>query len=284
MKRLLLVLAVVLLAGCSAQAPVATRTPGLFFVGASAGSASGFSAATGVRPNVVEHYIQPSSAFSPGFAGAAIPLIEIMPFSVSLKSFTGGQEDGWLRTYARAVAAYRKPVILGFAPEMNGYWYSWDSRYVTPAAYIAAWRHVVKVFRTAGALNVKWLWTVNVETFGSGSTPHVGSPVPWWPGASWVTWIGIDGYYYLPTQDYTDVFADTLASIRPLGKPVLIAETGVAPAAGKSSKIPGLFAGAKSDGLIGLVWFDLRAKRDWRLDDDPAAIAAFQKAVKEYRG
>src|SRR5580698_2353710 len=126
------------MAGCSAQAPVATRTPGLFIVGASSGSASGFAAATGVKPNVVEHYIQPSSAFSPGFAGAAIPLIEIMPFSVSLKSFTEGQEDGWLRTYALAVAAYRKPVILGFAPEMNGYWYSWDSRYVTPAAYIAA--------------------------------------------------------------------------------------------------------------------------------------------------
>ncbi len=58
--------------------------------------------------------------------------------------------------------AYRHPVILSFGHEMNGYWYSWGYRHTSPAMFVAAWRHIVTLFRAAGARNVTWLWTVNV--------------------------------------------------------------------------------------------------------------------------
>ena len=70
-------------------------------------------------------------------------------------------------------------------------------------------------------------------------------------------------------------------------KPVLISETAVGPKAG-ASKISGLLAGVKADHLLGLVWFDQaqhdgRYHQDWRLEDDPAALAEFRAAVKNYK-
>jgi hypothetical protein len=291
-KRTLIIILIALLAcGCSAH--VATRTAvaakpdtSRFLIGAAAPSAAQFRQATGVQPDIVEHYARTGAAFSVNFAAGAIPLIQLMPYDVSLASIANGDEDDWLRSYARAAAAYQRPVILGFAPEMNGSWYPWGDTHVSPAGYIAAWRHVVSVFRSQNALNVTWLWTVNVAIIASGSSPSngVGAATPWWPGAAWVDWAGVDGYFYRSSQSFGIVFGNTLGQIRAFTpKPVLISETAVAPAAGKAAKIPGLFAGAYAAGMAGLVWFDLPGNRDWQLDEDQAALAAFRAAVARYR-
>ena len=292
MKRTLIIILIALLAcGCSAHVPTRTAVAAKpdtsrFLIGAAAPSTAQFQQATGVQPDIVEHYARTGTEFSANFAASAIPLIQLMPYHVSLASIANGEEDDWLRSYARAVAGYQRPVILGFAPEMNGSWYPWGDTHVSPAGYIAAWRHVVTVFRGQGALNVTWLWTVSVAIIASGNSPSngVGAATPWWPGAAWVDWAGIDGYFYRSSETFGIVFSNTLSQIRALtSKPELISETAVAPAAGKAAKIPGLFAGAYSAGVAGLVWFDLPGNRDWRLDEDQAALAAFRAAVARYR-
>ena len=291
MKRALISTFIALLAcGCSAH--VAARTAvaakpdtSRFLIGASASSAAQFQQATGVQPDIVEHYARPGAAFSAHFAAGAIPLIQLMPYDVSLAAIANGGEDDWLRSYARAVAGYQRPVILGFAPEMNGSWYSWGDTHTSPAEYIAAWRHVVTVFRGQGALNVTWLWTVNVAIVATGDNPSngVAAVTPWWPGNAWVDWAGVDGYFYRSSETFDIVFGNTLGQIRALTpKPVLISETAAAPAAGKAAKIPGLFAGAYAAGMIGLVWFDLPGNRAWALDGDQSALAAFRAAAARY--
>ena len=78
------------------------------------------------------------------------------------------------------ISGARTPVILSFGAEMNGSWYSWGSGHTRPNVFVAAWRHVVSVFRQAGAHNVRWLWTVN-------STNATAAPLKrWWPGNSYV--------------------------------------------------------------------------------------------------
>ena len=267
------------LSACS----VSVRPGQKLTIGAAASSAGAFTAATGVTPGIFEHYIQFGDPFTANFAGPATPFIQIEPRNTTLTSITASREDGWLRAYARAVAVYHKPVILGFAPEMNGDWYSWGYRHASPAAYIAAWRHVMSVFRAAGARNVTWIWTVSAAISGS-STPsmQVSSSIrQWWPGSQWVKLVGMDGYYYLPSQDFAGVFGATLTRVHALtSQPVLISETAVAPAAGQAAKIPGLFIGARAAGVIGLVWFDLHGRRDWRLQTT-SALAAFRQAAKE---
>lgn len=270
------------LAGCTVargpapSAPAPAATPRGFIIGAADSSYQAFLSSAGVAPAVVEHYIHPFGALPTSFAGPAEPLVQIEPRHAPLPAVAAGKYDGWLRELAAQARAYGKPVILGFAPEMNGPWYAWGYKHVTPAVYVAAWRHVVTVFRQAGASNVTWLWTVNV------ASPGVSAPAEWWPGAGWAGMTGIDGYFDTAGETYASRIAPTVAAVREFWDgPVILSETSAAPAAGQAAKIADLFAGASADRLAGVVWFDLEGNQDWELKSR-AALAAFRAAVKEY--
>jgi hypothetical protein len=128
---------------------------------------------------------------------------------------------------------------------------------------------------------VTWMWTVNIID----SSPYIPNPGPWWPGSSYVNWVGIDGYYYLPSEMFAEVFSPTIVAVRALtGDPILIAETGAPPSVGQPAKINDLFAGVRTYGLLGLLWFDKNAQgRAWRIDS-PAAFTAFGQDVKKFMG
>jgi mannan endo-1,4-beta-mannosidase len=243
-----------------------------------------FTSATGIRPRVVVYYSAWLEPFQAGFAAAAarhgaVPLVQIEPTHVSLAAIASGQYDSYLGAYAADVRGYRRPVILSFGHEMNGPWYPWGHGHTSPAVFVAAWRHIVTLFRAHGADNVTWLWTINVLD----TSRRVVPPAPWWPGQSYVTWVGIDGYYYNSAATFGGLFGPAIAAARALTRdPILISETGVAPAADQATRIPNLFAGVRADRLLGLVWFDADGSRDWRLSNATAA-AAFGRAAQAYR-
>ena len=62
----------------------------------------------------------------------------------------------------------------------------------TPEDYVSAWRHVVTIFRDAGATNVLWVWSPNVDC--GGRCPFEA----FYPGDAWVDWVALDGYNYGP--------------------------------------------------------------------------------------
>jgi hypothetical protein len=126
---------------------------------------------------------------------------------------------------------------------------------------------------------VTWLWTVNIIH----ASRNIPNPAPWWPGKSYVTWVGIDGYYYSSAWKFAPLFGPTIFAVRRLtDEPIFIAETGAAPATGQSAKIADLFAGVRLYGLLGFVWFDASHTLDWRLST-PAAIAAFRRGARAYQ-
>ena len=211
----------------------------------------------------------------------AVTFVELNPGQASMAAVASGRYDSELRTFARQVRAFGHPVILSFAPEANGDWYQWGYGHTSPTTWVAAWRHVVTVFRQQHAANVTWMWVMNV------AFPHSGPVSAYWPGAAYVGIVGIDGYYTGPSDTFSSVFGTIISQVRKLtSKPVMISETAVGPEFGVS-KIPGLFAGVKADHLLGLVWFDQTQDdgvnhQDWRLEDHPAALATFRAAVKQY--
>jgi mannan endo-1,4-beta-mannosidase len=247
-----------------------------------------FGAATGVRPNIALYYSGWYEKFQTAFAtlakeNGAVPFIQIEPRGVQFTAIANGTYDAYLEGFATEVADYGaktgQGVIIGFAHEMNGYWYPWGYRHVTPASFVAAWRHIVNVFRQQGADNVTWLWTVNIIDPARG----IRSPAPWWPGDSYVTWVGIDGYYLKPSWTFASLFGPTIKAVRALTlDPILISETGAAPAIGQPAKITDLFAGTRSYGLLGFVWFNASGTQDWRLRG-PAALTAFREGARTYR-
>jgi len=205
----------------------------------------------------------------------SVPMVQIDPTDVSLTAIAAGRDDAYLRKYARAVRAYQHPVILSFGHEMNAPWYSWGYLHASPVAFVAAWRHIVTLFRALGARNVTWLWTVNiVNNTQDGAIP---SPAAWWPGSSYVDWVGIDGYYLQSNWQFVPLFGPTIANVRALTQdPILIAETGVVPNAGQPAKIADVFAGIHAYGLLGLVWYDStdKTRQDFSITS-AAALTAF---------
>jgi hypothetical protein len=213
-------------------------------------------------------------------AHGVLPMVQIEPTGISLRAIASGKYDGYLTSYAEAVRDYGRPVILSFGHEMNGSWYSWSNGHSSPSAYVAAWRHIVHEFRIAGTENVTWLWTVNIIDAQAG----IPGPRSWWPGSPYVTWVGIDGYYAKPSATFAPLFGPTIVAVRALtSDPILIAETGIANTASQPTHIADVFAGIRTFGLLGLVWFDAVGKQDWRLLR-PSAIAAFRLGAEAYQG
>jgi mannan endo-1,4-beta-mannosidase len=243
-----------------------------------------FAQAIGRQPNLVSYYSPWNWPFQAGFARSAaahgaLTIVQMDPRNISVASIAAGQYDNYLRSYATAVKAFPGQVVLSFGHEMNGRWYSWGYLHTSPKVFVAAWRHIVDVFRTAGARNVTWLWTINIVD----SNPPIRAPAPWWPGSSYVNWVGIDGYYYQSSEVFAQVFGPTIVDVRQLtSDPILIAETSAEPSTGQPAKINDLFAGVSAYGLLGFVWFDENSQgRVWRIST-PSAFAAFRQDAKAF--
>jgi mannan endo-1,4-beta-mannosidase len=247
-----------------------------------------FAAVVRARPNLALYYAGWGEPFPTRFAEAAYqhgaePYVDVDPSRISLASIAGGLSDDYIRLLAGQIRRYRHPVVISFGHEMNTTWFPWGYRHVPADTWVAAWRHLVTIFRQSGASNVTWLWTVNREASGEGPIKD------WWPGRSYVDWVGIDGYYLHPADTFASVFGATIAAIRALtAQPILISETGVGELAGQAAKIPNLFAGVRRRHLLGLVWFDKRQHQgidhqDWRIEGHRAAVLAFRHADRAFR-
>jgi hypothetical protein len=243
-----------------------------------------FERAAGRQPNLVGYYSGWDEGFAAGFAQTArahgaITILQMDPTDASIPGIITGVYDDYLRSYADEVRNFGHPVVIGFGHEMNANWYSWGYGHVPPQTFVAAWRHIVRLFRKQGANNVTWLWTVNQDL------PSTGPIVSWWPGAEYVTWVGIDGYYYRQSDTFASVFGGTIAQVRAFtNKPLLLSETAVGPGRLQAAKIDGLFAGMRQYQTLGLVWFDIAQHQgffhqDWRIENSKAAEAAFRRGA-----
>jgi mannan endo-1,4-beta-mannosidase len=246
-----------------------------------------FAAAAGRKPDMAGYFSGWVERFDSAFAetlhsNGVIPYVQIDPTDASIAAIADGDYDDYLTTYADSVRAFGKPVIIGFGHEMNAPWYSWGYGHVPAATFVAAWRHLVTVFRQQGADNVTWLWTIQADETGTGPI------AAWWPGPQYVNWVGIDGFYYGPTDTFDRVFGRTIAQVRVFtNRPVLLSETAVGPGAGQYVKIVDLFEGMAKAKTLGLVWFDYTQhggadRQDWRIEDNRSAGLAFQLGVHVY--
>lgn len=250
------------------------------------GPIAGFAAAAGAKPNLVGYYSGWVQPFASSFAKAIYvhgvrPFVQIDPTAASVQGIVDGAYDGYLRSYADSVRDFGHAVVIGFGHEMNAPTYSWGYGHTPASTFVAAWRHIVTVFNGEGAKNVTWLWTLQADGPGTGPISS------WWPGAGYVTWVGIDGYYYTRADTFVRVFGKTIDQVRELtGKPVLLSETAVGPLARPFFGIQDLFEGMRRYKTLGLVWFDKKQNdgiyhQDWRIEDSPSATAAFRLGVAE---
>ena len=198
---------------------------------------------------------------------------------VPLRDIAAGKWDRYLVRVAHEVTALGEPVFVRFAHEMNLPSSPAGPTQNSPAAFVAAWRHVVDTFRAAGAASAKFVWSPNVDCNG-------GCPFDdYYPGDRWVDWAGLDGYNSggADWRTLDNVFARSyLALTRLTDRPLMIAETASSESggdkagwirAGLTQTVPRDFPRVRM-----VVWFDRVKEQDWRVNSSPASLAAFRAA------
>lgn len=284
-------------------APVAL---GAFIPGApkSPAKIDAYAKLVGVKPRVVMWYQAWAGTYS-GFPAAeanavrargAMPMISWEPSagkatdrSWALSTILNGSHDAYIRSWTRAVARWGHPIYVRLMYEMNGPWSPWgygvnDN---TPAQFVAAWRHVVKIARAQHATNVRWFWCPNIDPTG-----RAGPYSQYYPGDSYVDYVGLDGFNWGVStsaalwRDVGQLFQGPVAQLRlTTSKPLIIGETAANDGPDKAAWITDGLAqiGTLLPGLRAVIWYDQEdpaGKADWRIDSSSDALAAFRSMAK----
>ena len=195
-----------------------------------------------------------------------------------------GKFDSYIRAWAKSLAAWKHPVLLRFAQEMDGNWFPWDD-YANgnhPGQFVQAWRHVHDIFEQAGATNVKWVWS-----------PAFARSTAQFPGTAYVNLMATtcqNGGRPLFARGW-QTFAqgcgkaiDRLHALEP-GLPIQLAETATTEQGGsKAQWIRDMWAYlAARPYVTSMIWFDLVKEANWRIDSSPSAERAFAAGARSPR-
>ena len=236
-------------------------------------------AATG-RTADIDHWYEPWGDTFPtwrqpwDFANGRIPMISWGKQRSDV--ILSGSEDAYIAARADGIKALGKPVFLRWFWEMS---MSENLAYSqSPAAYVAAWRHIRAIFTSRGATNVAWVWCPNASLFKNGSAQR------YYPGDDVVDWLCADGYNFYPDSSYREfepIFDGFYAWASQRPKPLMIAEYG-SQAADPGQRAAWLDAARaalvqKLPRILAVVYFHSDSEHDWTLYDESAALAAFRR-------
>jgi hypothetical protein len=145
-----------------------------------------------------------------------------------------GVYDFYLQEWGADAAAFERPVFVRFGHEMNdAYRYPWGPHHNRPEEYIAAFRHVVRTVREAGATNVIWVWSPHIAYEGYEA---------YYPGSDVVDWVGTTVLNYGTVAHWSawwtfdEIFTQEYDRLSQYGKPIMIAELGTIMAGGERAQ------------------------------------------------
>lgn len=261
---------------------------GVTIPGRSAAALAEVAAEVGCRPTLQQIFASVEEGISAKTlrAAAGLLVLSLEPWTTgrgadqpdwSLAETINGHWDRQYLAVARSVVEYREPILIRFAHEMNGHWYPWGTANGNrPGQYVAAWRHVVDLFREAGATNALWVWSPNVVRGASSRTVR-----QFWPGSSYVDVVGLSGYGVRERTPVT-TYRATLKLIYALTKkPIVLTEVGVQPGSEKRSWLREFGGWLRQNPQIrGFIWNMMARDGNWQYDDTPSNLAAFKASLK----
>jgi transcriptional regulator with XRE-family HTH domain/tRNA A-37 threonylcarbamoyl transferase component Bud32 len=271
-------------AGLSAGHAAAPWAPPPIMLGTwiSAEGDGGYSTIAGQRPNVANTYLSWGDSFPTSFASTAqsagaIPFVEIEPWqdggpsdchyashfpAMTTIGANGAAIRRYLSAFGSAIASFGHPVIITFARAFNlSGQYPWaqgDCEGITAAQWIKAWDAVRSDIDATAGGRAHFMWAPAADTGGESI-----DPTPYWPGASQVDMVGVEGF--LGTQwgpqlgTFSGVFGPVFREIHALTRlPIFIAETDLASLDGSGyQSLPGFIHDLCSDGGDGVLQFQI---------------------------
>jgi len=216
-----------------------------------------------------------------------VPLIHLslrkdLPYT--WKTIAQGAADTYLKQQAAAAAGFGKPIYLNFQNEAD-HNKSWAG---TPADFIAAFRHVHDIFKSAS--NVKFV----LSLFTNPGVP-ASEFAKWYPGDTYVDVFGPTGYNWACSpghgagqlscgkgwHSFQQVFATAYAFTVAHGKSMIVTETGTAEdPANANRKAQWIYDMATTavawPNLRGIVWFQASTRgQTFAIDTSTASLKAF---------
>jgi mannan endo-1,4-beta-mannosidase len=201
----------------------------------------------------------------------------------------GGAQDAYIARFAHSLAGFRGRVDVRYAHEMNGTWYPWSH---DPVSYRRAWRHVVRLFRAAGARNVRFVWSPNPSLFVPFRT-WLRSVRVYWPGRRYVDAVGSTMINFGGDKRYAvKRFEPRLHALRRLyRKPVVLPEVNTAHR-GRLRWLRHLRRMLRRTPWIrSIAWFQHSSRAqeqlqhsgdlDWDVTRDPAAAALLRGIARD---
>jgi len=200
-----------------------------------------------------------------------------------IPGIAAGKYDSEITRFANAVKSQLSPyghTLIRPFWEFNFTGSEWNDIHYgnRSTVFIAAWRHFVNIFRAHHVENVKWLWNP-IRVGGS----QAQDPVPYYPGSSYVDWIGIDAYpkhkwltlQQLATTSGGSSNFDWYHTFSRYGKPLMFGEVGILPASFYGSGAPTRATWWKDalnelrhslTRVKAIEYFDSDTAYDWRYD------------------
>jgi hypothetical protein len=200
-----------------------------------------------------------------------------------IPDIAAGKYDTEITDFAYAVKAQLSPyghILIRPFWEFNFTGGEWNDIHYkdNPATFISAWHHFINIFRADHVGNVKWLW--NPIRIGGSQAQN---PVPYYPGNSYVDWIGIDAYpknRWLTLQQLVTTSGgssnfDWYQTFSGYDKPLMVGEVGILPATAYGGHAPARatwWMDALSElrhsltQIRAIEYFDSDTSYDWRYD------------------
>jgi beta-mannanase len=215
-----------------------------------------------------------------------IPMITWLPETNPLDRIAAGDYDGYLRDSAAAARAWGRRILLRPFSEMNGRWMPWGvgAHGNTAQQFIAAWRHIVSIFHSAGAGNVRFVFSPNVIS------PNSPDFTSMYPGDRYVDRVALDGYNWGTSvrgqhwRSFHEIFADSYAVLARLSsRPMLIAETASSEVGGRKPRwITHTFRRdmAQLPRIRAVVWFNHRKETSWPVSSSGASLRSYRRIVR----
>jgi hypothetical protein len=213
---------------------------------------------------------------------------------IPLDDIINGVHDTMIHSRAQSSLAVGQKFFLRWGHEMNGNWYPWDGFHNgastgASAKYISAYRHIHDLFAAAGASNVLWVFSPNVDSVPGDAWNQWAN---YYPGDGYVDWMAFDGYNWgtvMTTstwRTFASMTSTIYAGLAAKGKPIMIPETASAEQGGdKAAWIAAMLPALKGSfpSIKALVWFHMNKETDWRIDSSTAARTSFvQMATDPY--
>jgi endoglucanase len=244
--------------------------------------------------DIVHTFINWSTNFSgikdtvdAAYANGSILMVTWEPWDYDTVKIKNGQADSYIKKMADDIKAFGKEIWLRPMHEGNGNWYPWgigDSKVNTNETYIAAYRHIVDIFRAEGASNVKWVFNINCSNVGQGAsfTNH-------YPGDAYVDYNSLDGYNWGTTQSwgskwqtFDEIFSASYNALKQYNKPIMLTEWASTEIGGnKAQWITDSFNTIKNkyDKISAVIWFNENKETNWLINSSPEALSAYIKAI-----